>query len=79
MDKGWVVLTTAPEQIVAELWAGFLRSQGIPCQIHPGDVAGFMGVTPFAVRLITRPNFLETAKNALDEMLSDTKTDLETP
>ncbi len=61
----WMVLVTAPNQIIAEVWAEFLQSQGLPCRVHPGDVSGFLGLKPYGVRLLTQEPYIYICKKLL--------------
>ncbi len=41
----WALLTTAPDELTAEMWAEILHSEGIPARIKPGDAVSFLGVS----------------------------------
>ncbi len=69
----WTQFTTAPDQVTGEVWAQMLRRKGIPCRVHPGDVAGFMGVQMSGVRLITGKEWLSTAEKYLEELLTSSE------
>ena len=66
----WEVLTTAPDQLIAESWCGLIRSAGIDCKLQPGDAVGFMGVSVFPVRIMVRESDVEEAKSVLDSFVS---------
>jgi len=67
----WEVLTTAPDQLIAESWCGLIRAAGIECRLQPGDAVGFMGVSVFPVRLIVREEDIELAQSVLDSYVSE--------
>ncbi len=64
----WAAVCTAPDQVVAEMWVGLLRSNGIPARIHPGDSAGFMGVSVGGVRVLVPEGFADTARNIISSI-----------
>ena len=66
----WEVLTTAPDQLIAESWCGLIRSAGIDCKLQPGDAVGFMGVSVFPVRIMVRASDVESAQSVLDTFIS---------
>ncbi len=66
----WEVLTTAPDQLIAESWCGLIRSAGIDCRLQPGDAVGFMGVSVFPVRIMVRASDVENAQSVLDTFIS---------
>lgn len=68
----WEVLTTAPDQLIAESWCGLIRSAGIDCKLQPGDAVGFMGVSVFPVRIMVRASDVERAQAVLDSFVSAT-------
>ncbi len=35
----WVELTTAPDQLTAEMWCDLLRNEGVPAMIRRSDAA----------------------------------------
>ncbi len=65
----WVYLTTAPDQLTAELWQGLLRSEDIPAVVRAGDTASYMGVTSSPCRLLVPEERLEEAREAVKERL----------
>lgn len=67
----WEVLTTAPDQLIAESWCGLIRAAGVDCKLQPGDAVGFMGVSVFPVRLMVLREDLEEAQSILDSYISD--------
>jgi hypothetical protein len=58
-------LTTAPDQLSAEMWQDILRQQGIPAVINPADSVSFLGVSSFPCRIMVAPGDLERAKQVL--------------
>jgi hypothetical protein len=62
----WEVLTTAPDQLIAESWCGLIRAAGIDCKLQPGDAVGWMGVSVFPVRIMVDASDIELAQNVLD-------------
>lgn len=63
----WVHLTTAPDQLVAEMWRDLLNDREIPVVIRSGDVSTFLGVTPYPCRLLVDENSRERALRILHE------------
>ncbi len=66
----WEVLTTAPDELIAESWCGLIRSVGIDCKLQPGDSIGFLGVSVFPVRLMVRASDVEIARSVLDSYVA---------
>jgi hypothetical protein len=66
----WKILTTAPDQLIAESWCGLIRSAGIDCKLQPGDAVGFMGVSVFPVRIMVDATDIEKAQSVLDTYLA---------
>lgn len=64
-NQEWVVLRTAPNQIVAELWRDLLLTEGIPATLSQGDVISFLGVSPFPCRLLVPTGSREAAELVL--------------
>ena len=63
----WVHLTTAPDQLVAEMWRDLLNGHEIPVIIRSGDVSTFLGVTAYPCRLLVDENSRERAIQILQE------------
>jgi hypothetical protein len=63
--KKWVVLTTAPDQLMAEMWQDILSQQGIPAVINPEDSVSFLGVSGFPCRIMVPPADLKRARQVL--------------
>ena len=63
----WVHLTTAPDQLSAEMWQGLLRNEEIPAMIRAGDAVSFLGVSSAPCRLMVPEDRLEEARTLLEE------------
>jgi hypothetical protein len=65
----WVYLTTAPDQLTAEMWRGLIQGEGLPVMIRPGDTASYLGVTAAPCRLMVPAESLEKALAFVRERL----------
>ena len=65
----WVYLTTAPDQLTAELWQELLRNENVPAMVRAGDTASFMGVSNAPCRLMVPEERLQEARRLLEERL----------
>ena len=65
----WVVFASAPDETTALVWRDIVMQSGVPCELSPGDVASYLGVTTAPVRLMTGRDFVEKATAALRESL----------
>ena len=65
----WVYLTTAPNQLTAEMWRGLIQGEGLPVMIRFGDTASYLGVTAAPCRLMVPANHLEEALAFVRERL----------
>ena len=63
----WVHLTTAPDQITAEIWVDLLHNEGIAAMIRPSDVVSFMGVSAMGCRVQVQEEDLTAALEVLGE------------
>ena len=63
----WALLTTAPNQLTAEMWVELLRSEGIPARIKPGDAVSFLGVSAISCRLLVPQGRVSEARAVLAE------------
>ena len=63
--KKWVLLTTAPDQLTAEIWKDILLKEGVPAMINAGDTISFLGVSSFPVRIMVAPDYLSRAQKIL--------------
>ncbi len=64
-----VYLTTAPEQLTAEMWRELLHNEGIPAVIRAGDTASFLGVSNAPCRLMVPEERLQEARRLVEEHL----------
>jgi len=48
----WVELTTAPDQLTAEMWVELLRNEDFPAMVKPADATSFLGVSGTSCRVI---------------------------
>ncbi len=62
-------LTTAPDQLTAEMWQELLRGEGIPSVIRAGDTASYLGVSNAPCRLMVPQERLAEARRLLEEHL----------
>jgi hypothetical protein len=69
-DAGWICATTAPNQLVAEMWQQAMREEGIPSMLAPQDTASFLGLTSTPVRLMVPMEMEERVQAVLDGLLS---------
>ena len=59
----WVLVATAPDQLMAEMWGGLLANSGIPFRLSPGDTSAFLGLS-------LRPCGIQVQEHMLEEALS---------
>lgn len=57
----WEYLTTAPDQLTAEIWQQLLQSEGIPVVIEPRDAISFLGVSSMPCRLMVPEGLVKEA------------------
>ena len=48
----WVHFTTAPDQLVAEMWRDLLKAEGVSAQVRAGDTSSFLGVSTYPCRIM---------------------------
>ncbi len=48
----WELVTTAPDQLTAEMWRELLQNEGIPAIIEPRDIASFLGLSSMPCRIM---------------------------
>ena len=66
----WVYLTTAPDQLTAEMWSELLRNEGLPAMVHTGLISSYhLGVSGLPCRLMVPEDRLEEARRLLEERL----------
>ncbi len=61
MRDRWVEFATAPDQLIAETWAGLVRNEGCPCAVK-SDGIPFLGVSMTPVRLMAPEERVEEAR-----------------
>ena len=61
----WELLTTAPDQLTAEMWAEILHNEGIPARIKPEDAVSFLGVSAMPCRLLVPEGRVAEARAVL--------------
>jgi hypothetical protein len=69
-DKRWELLTTAPDQLTAEIWTDILNQNGIPAVINPQDAISFMGVSSLPCRIMVAFGYRQQAQDILDSLKS---------
>ncbi len=62
-------LTTAPDQLTAEMWRELLRGEGIPAVVRAGDTASYLGISNAPCRLMVHQERLSEARQTLEEHL----------
>ena len=65
----WARLTTAPNQLTAEMWRDLLLGEGIPAMVRGGDTSSFFGVTPFPRPILVDESLESEARRALEGYL----------
>ncbi len=63
--KRWLLLTTAPDQLTAEIWKDILLQQGIPAMVNPQDAISFMGVSALPCRIMVAYGYRKKAQEIL--------------
>lgn len=73
MSDRWVHLTTAPDELTAEIWLSILRNEGIAAIVMPSsDTVSFLGMNGLGCRMQVREDQLVLAREILgDEALDD--------
>lgn len=66
--KRWELLTTAPDQLTAEIWTDILKQNGIPAMINPQDAISFMGVSSLPCRIMVADGYRQQAQEILDSL-----------
>ena len=66
--KKWELLTTAPDQLAAEIWKDILIQNGIPAMINPQDAISFMGVSSLPCRIMVAYGYRQQAQEILDSL-----------
>jgi len=63
--KKWILLTTAPDQLTAEIWKDILLQEGVPAMVNAGDTISFMGVSSFPCRIMVAYGYRSRAQEIL--------------
>ena len=66
--KQWELLTTAPDQLTAEIWLDILIQNDIPAMINPRDAISFMGVSSLPCRIMVAYGYRQKAQEILDSL-----------
>ncbi|MDH5695198.1 MAG: DUF2007 domain-containing protein [Dehalococcoidia bacterium] len=66
--KSWLLLTTAPDQLTAEIWKNILLQEGVPAMINPQDSISFMGVSGFPCRIMVAYGYRKRAQEILTSL-----------
>jgi hypothetical protein len=66
--KRWELLTTAPDQLTAEIWVDILKQNDIPAVINPQDAISFMGVSSLPCRIMVADGYRQPAQEILDSL-----------
>ena len=62
----WVYLTTAPDQLTAEMWSELLCNEGIPAMAHSGNIGtSHLGITSFPCRIMVPEEGLSEAREVI--------------
>ena len=72
----WVLLTTAPDQLLAEMWRDLLVEEGLNAVIRTGDAVSFLGVSAYPCRILVTENQLEQAREILENRLGKDRQEL---
>jgi len=69
--KKWLLLTTAPDQLTAEIWKDILVQEGIPAMVNPEDAVSFLGVSAFPCRIMVAPGYFKQAREILASLQAE--------
>ena len=67
-NKQWELLTTAPDQLTAEIWTDILNQNGVAAMINPQDAISFMGVSGLPCRIMVAYGHRQKAQEILDSL-----------
>jgi len=67
-SKRWLLLTTAPDQLTAEIWKDILLQENIPTMVNPEDTISFMGVSAFPCRLMVAYGYRQRGREILTSL-----------
>ncbi len=73
--QDWTTLTTAPHQLIAELWQRVLEDEGIMVRLEAADAVSFLGISPFPCRILVRRGDYVLAKATLDDIMASASPD----
>jgi hypothetical protein len=73
--KKWELLTTAPDQLTAEIWTDILTQNGIPAMVNPQDAISFMGVSSLPCRIMVAAGYRQPAQEILDSLQPEEQND----
>jgi len=65
----WEYLTTAPDQLTAEIWREILQNEGILAVLEPRDAISFLGVSAMSCRLMVPDGLVKEALAILGEYI----------
>ena len=65
----WTYLTTAPDQLIAEMWSQLLRDRGISAMVRAGDTSSFLGVSAYPCRILVDTDEVSRAREVLQSEL----------
>ncbi|MCH7746386.1 MAG: DUF2007 domain-containing protein [Chloroflexi bacterium] len=65
----WAQLTTAPDQLMAEMWRDLLLNEGIPAALRGGDVSSYFGITTYPCRILVDEERVTEARETLEGYL----------
>ena len=63
----WVYLTTAPNQLEAEMWRDLLASEGFAVTVRGGDTISYLGMSNYPSTILVDEEQLDEARKLLDE------------
>ena len=69
--KSWLLLTTAPDQLTAEIWKDILLQEGVPAMVNPEDSISFMGVSGFPCRIMVAYGYRKRAQEILTSLQAE--------
>ena len=68
----WVYLTTAPDQLTAEMWSELLCNGGIPAMAHSGNIGvSHLGITNLPCRIMVPEEELSAASEVMEQLTSE--------
>ncbi len=67
-SRKWILLTTAPDQLTAEIWKDILVQEGIPAMVNAGDTISFLGLSRFPCRVMVAYGYRKRAQEILDSL-----------